>query len=272
MGFGKFERVAGFFASALIFLLLEGAASSEDLKPAGSVQPIDKELCDGMRRRHTLNGVFSSCERLRLVRFSYVNFRGETQNDGRIVVLDALANQVLLLFEDLRLARFPIEKAKLMSDYDGNDEMSMDDNNTSSFNDRKIAGSNRISMHAYGAAIDINPKINPFVARNGTSETVKPKSGAPYLNRSVGSPGMTEPVRAIFAKHGFAIWGGAWHNPVDYQHFQLSRSLAEKLVALQGEQAREHFESYVEAYRICVAGSDAPSSAAAAKCEEKAAN
>jgi len=247
-----------------------GIAAGEDHE-AVSVQSIDEKSCDDMRRHHVLNGGFSSCGRLRLVRFSYINFRGETGNTGAIVVLDAVANQVLLLFEDLRRARFPIEKANLMNDYDGNDDRSMNDNNTSSFNDRNIAGSTRISLHAYGAAIDINPKINPFVVR-GRNKIVKPKSGAAYLDRTAKKPGMAEPVKAIFADHGFTVWGGDWRNPTDYQHFQLRRDLAGKLIALPAEKAREYFESFVQSYRKCVAEAGEPRAEAAAKCGAKALN
>jgi hypothetical protein len=255
----------------LILLPGEGIAANEGGKPGGSVEPVDRNLCDDMRRHHVLNRMFSSCKRLRLVRFSYVNFRGETENDGMIVVLDAVADHVLMLFNDLRLAGFPIEKARLMDAYDGNDDASMTDNNTSSFNDRTIAGSKRISMHAYGAAIDINPKTNPFVVRGG-KELVKPSSGAAYLNRSAHGPGMAEGVITIFANHGFLIWGGDWRNPVDYQHFQLSRDLAEKLIAMPGDEARDYFENYVAAYRTCAEEAGEPRSAATAKCGGKLVN
>jgi hypothetical protein len=268
----RFRRIRGSLTAGLILFSCDGIGFSHAQTFGGSVQPIDQELCDDMRHRHVLTGVFPSCGRLRLVRFSYINFRGETRNDGAIVVLDAVANQVLMLFEDLRLAHFPIEKAKLMNTYDGNDDASMSDNNTSSFNGRNIVGSNRISMHAYGAAIDINPRNNPFVVRGGGRKIVKPTSGAGYLDRSARSSGMAELVREIFANHGFTIWGGNWPNPVDYQHFQLSRALAEKLIALPAERAREYFETYVLIYRKCIAEAGEPHSVAAAKCGGKLVN
>src|SRR5271165_6657016 len=243
-------------AAGLSLLTYGGIASAQRHELSGTIELIRPELCDDMRRHH-VKSMFPSCERLRLVRFSYINFRGETQNDGSAIVLDAIANEVLLLFDDLRLAHFPIEKAQLMTAYDGNDDLSINDNNTSSFNDRNIAGSSRLSMHAFGAAIDINPQNNPFLLR-GKRQIVKPVSGSAYLDRSVNSPGMAEQVRAIFAEHGFIIWGGEWRNPLDYQHFQLSRDLAEKLVALPEKEAREYFESYVRTYRKCIGEADKP--------------
>ena len=51
------------------------------------------------------------------------------------------------------------------------------------------------------------------------------------LNRENLRKGMVTPeVVAIFAKHGFNDWGGAWkERRVDYMHFQIPRPLGEKL-------------------------------------------
>ncbi len=53
--------------------------------------------------------------------------------------------------------RYPIHKIRLVSNYKGIDWLSIENDNTSAFNCRKVAGSNRWSKHAYGRAIDINP-------------------------------------------------------------------------------------------------------------------
>jgi hypothetical protein len=42
---------------------------------------------------------------------------------------------------------------------------------------------------------------------------------------------MAESVTQIFAAHGFTEWGGRFRDP-DYQHFQIPRPLAQKLVRL----------------------------------------
>ena len=52
-----------------------------------------------------------------------------------------------------------------MNAYDGDDDASMEANNTSAFNDRNVVGTQSLSMHAYGAAIDINPVQNPAYDR-----------------------------------------------------------------------------------------------------------
>jgi hypothetical protein len=144
-----------------------------------------------------------------------------------------------------------------MNDYDGNDDASMADNNTSAFNVRKIVGGSKISLHAYGLAIDINPVQNPFVKRRGTTLDFSPPGGvenANRLNERPGKPtrpGMAEAVVDIFADHGFLIWGGYWDDPIDYQHFQVSRKLAEKLAELSPEEAQRAFDRHVRRYRNC---------------------
>jgi hypothetical protein len=227
------------------------AAGNEEV--GGRVQPVDAQLCHEMKLRGVLAGRGPlTCERLKLVNFSYIDFNNNIKADGRIIVLDAISQHVLNLFNELKTSHFPIDRAELMDVYNGNDDASMDNNNTSSFNDRNVAGSNTISLHAYGAAIDINPRQNPYIIRQGAAIVIKPAFGADYVQRFKPFPGMAEQAVSIFARHGFAIWGGEWTNPKDYQHFQLDRRLAERLVKLTAEQASDYFNKYVLAYRNCL--------------------
>src|SRR5205085_493219 len=103
--------------------------------------------------------------------------------DGEIVVLDAVADQALAIFAGLRMRRFPIQQARLMNAYDGDDDASIEANNTSAFNDRRVVGTDSISMHAYGVAIDINPVQNPSYDRVNGVRTLVPKAGAEYADR-----------------------------------------------------------------------------------------
>jgi hypothetical protein len=239
---------------------------------SGSIHHVDDNLCQDMRNKHVLVTTFSSCDRLRLVRFAYVDFEQKIKSDGAIVVLDALSDQVLELFKELREANFPIEKAILMNAYDGDDDISMADNNTSAFNDRKIPGGQTVSLHAYGAAIDVNPAVNPYLIRTGTKSQIKPPAGAKYLGRSLMAPGMAEPAVQIFSNHGFLIWGGAWGNPKDYQHFQVSRDIVQKLLAMPAEEAREYFNKYAETYRRCMTLVTDPQNLEAVKCKGRLRN
>ena len=162
-----------------------------------------------------------------------------------------IAGQVLQIVNTLEAMGFPIAKASPIEAYEGNDEASMADNNTSSFNDRAIKGSSVTSLHAYGLAIDLNPVQNPFVKRERAALKITPKGAEPYSDRKSLRPGMAEAVVDVFADHGFVIWGGDWHNPTDYQHFQVSRDLAKELTAASPAHAQGLFELYVAHYQKC---------------------
>jgi hypothetical protein len=240
---------------AIVFILLIGAypklAAGGVRQNREGVAPISMEQCRDMKLHHVLNpGAVVGCDRLRLVSFRYIGFDGQLHNDGEIVVMDAVADHVLEIFVTLRNRRFPIERAKLMNSYDGNDDASIADNNTSSFNDRKVAGTTAISLHAYGLAIDVNPIQNPYVEHSRGILTFSPKAGARYADRKRIQSGMAETVVDVFADHGFATWGGHWRT-ADYQHFQVSRKMADQLARRSPVEAQALFDRYVEVYRAC---------------------
>jgi D-alanyl-D-alanine carboxypeptidase len=240
---------------AWLFFACRGGAT-----PIGMdrIFPVSETLCVDMVAHHVMNSAAPvSCERLRVLKFSYIGFDQLLHNDGEMVVLDAVSEYALKVFAELRKKRFPLAKAQLMNAYDGDDNASMSDNNTSAFNDRRITGGDLISLHAYGVAIDLNPVQNPYLKASGAMVTISPKDGADYLNRLNDRPGkmpragMAESVVDIFAKNGFLIWGGYWDNPIDYQHFEVGRDLAEKLVHSAPAVARELFAHHVTRYLTC---------------------
>jgi hypothetical protein len=233
------------------------AARAEDA-PAGTIVPVTQALCDDMKKHNVIRaGVPVGCERLSLITFSYMGFDGSIHQGGEIMVMDAAAENVLRIFTKLRELRFPIATARLVNHYDGNDDASMADNNTSGFNARSVAGSTKLSLHAYGLAIDLNPIQNPNADRSGAKLTFRPPAGADNANRLNDRPGkkvrlgMAEDVIDVFADEGFLIWGGYWDNPIDYQHFQVSRPLAEQLAGLAPAQAKAVYAQHVERYRNC---------------------
>lgn len=246
------HRLIASAAFVFVFLVAHSTALPSD---KGSVSRASPELCDEMVRHKTLiEGKPVSCRRLALVKFSYFGFDQKIHHDGEMVVLDAVADYVLKIFDTLLDRHFPLEKARLLNHYDGDDDASMDDNNTSSFNDRLVSGSKSLSMHAYGLAIDLNPEQNPSIQKTGTKTEISPKSGEDYLDRTRSKPGMAEPVIDVFADNGFSIWGGDWHHPIDYQHFQVSRGLVEQLIRVSSEEAKATFSQQVEGYRQCRQG------------------
>lgn len=157
---------------------------------------------------------------LRHLSMSYVGFDGQSHR-GVMIVDAAVADDVLQVFAALYEARFPIERMRLIDAYDGNDNRSMADNNTSGYNCRRVAGSTSWSDHAFGRAVDINPVQNPYVV----GDRVLPVAGRAFVavDRSAGAdtePGVIQvgdAARRTFDRLGWQ-WGGTYTDP-DYQHF-----------------------------------------------------
>jgi hypothetical protein len=218
------------------------------------------------------------CDRLRSVGFRYVDFHGQT-HVGQIVVLDAVAQGAQAIFDALYERKFPLNKVVPMERYHGDDNASMSDNNTSAFNARPITGETEWSMHAYGVAIDVNPRQNPYISFGDDGvATVLPASAAKEavnrLNYRPGKafrPGQAEDIVDIFASNGFLNWGGYWNFPVDYQHFEIgSRAFTNLLAGSSPADAQRIFERYVNAYAACMAEPPtAPHDAARAACVDK---
>ncbi|RYE06262.1 MAG: M15 family peptidase [Rickettsiaceae bacterium] len=177
---------------------------------------------------------YKSCpvqlEKLKLISVEYFDFSGKVK-EGCMVVHTVIAKAVVGIFKELADLKFPIAKMSTIDRYEGDDDRSMKDNNSSCFNYRKIANSSELSMHSYGLAIDINPLQNPYIVIDpiNHSISVHPKQGVSFLNRHNQRPGMVEPIVHIFKKYGFDVWGGEWNTPIDYHHFQTNRDLAKRL-------------------------------------------
>jgi len=157
--------------------------------------------------------------RLRRVEVNHLGFDLHTHR-GELIVHKDLVTEVITVFEQLYQLRYPIEKIRTVDHYpNADDELSMEDNNTSAFNCRAIPGTGRWSRHAYGRAIDLNPLLNPYIDRTGAFQ---PRNAEIYLDRNRIDPGLLHDgdlaVRA-FTDRGWR-WGGYWRNPIDYQHFE----------------------------------------------------
>ena len=149
-----------------------------------------------------------SLDRLDLVDVRYFSFDGKV-HQGQLVVDRALSREVRELFAAIERRRFPISKAVPIVRYGWNDRVSMKDNNSSGFNYRLIQGSKRLSKHALGRAIDLNPLLNPCLK--------KPILGT--YNPSVpGTLTKSSPIVRLFERRGWH-WGGHWRVK-DYQHFE----------------------------------------------------
>lgn len=161
-------------------------------------------------------------DELSYVHVLYTDFDGNSQ-EGELICNQSIAPDLVEIFHELYRAEYRIEKIRLIDAYEGDDDLSMADNNTSCFNYRVVSGSSSLSRHAYGLAIDINPLYNPYITYNRDQTiTVSPAAGADYADRSKAFPYKIDEddlCCRLFKEHGF-IWGGNWNSCKDYQHFQ----------------------------------------------------
>ena len=152
----------------------------------------------------------------------HIDFQGKTQQ-GIIICNRAIAQDLREIFAELYRRKYPIERIRPISEYGDDDERSMQANNTSCYCYRPIEGSTKLSNHALGRAIDVNPLYNPCVRRkkDGTL-LIQPATGRPYVDRSKSFKYKITPkdlCYRLFMQHGFR-WGGSWRSLKDYQHFE----------------------------------------------------
>jgi hypothetical protein len=160
-------------------------------------------------------------EELRYVKVLHWGFDGLTYS-GELIVNKSIAEDIVEIFKELYEQEYPIERMVLVDEYDADDNTSMAANNSSAFNYRVIDGTDRISNHSYGLAIDINPRYNPYVRTVDGKTVVTPVNGIEYEDRSLDCPyyiDEEDPCYTAFTERGFT-WGGEWKNQKDYQHFQ----------------------------------------------------
>ena len=151
----------------------------------------------------------------------YVDAEG-VDHQGTIICNKAIAKDLKEIFAELYKAKYPIERIRPISEYDNDDERSMSDNNTSSFCYRVVSGTAKLSKHAMGMAIDINPRYNPYVHRRTGALKIEPANGKPYADRSKTFKykiTQGDLCYRLFKQHGFR-WGGEWKTMKDYQHFE----------------------------------------------------
>ncbi len=143
----------------------------------------------------------------------YYNFAGKLCK-GQLVVNKAVQQDVSDAFQLIKEIKYPIEKVIPISNYDWDDDRSMEDNNTSAFNYRFVANTNRLSNHSFGRAVDFNPVQNPAVYKDGT---ISPKNSR-YNIKKKGTLHSKHKLVEFFKSRGWS-WGGDWNSLKDYQHF-----------------------------------------------------
>ncbi len=142
---------------------------------------------------------------------------------GEMVLNRRIADDVLEILKELYRQNYPIERMRLVDYWDADDERSMRDNNSSSFNFRFITHTTKVSKHGLGLAVDINPLYNPYYKlRSDGTEIIEPSTAGPYLDRAGDFDYKIvegDLCWKLFTEHGFE-WGGTWTQCKDYQHFE----------------------------------------------------
>lgn len=196
-------------------------ANAATLSQCFQVQKIPVSVYNRMENKSYSEGCTTNLANLRYVRVLHYGFDGEI-HIGELVVNHMIASDIVDIFKELFDAKYPIEQIALVDDYDADDNASMEANNTSSFNYRYVEGTTKLSKHAYGLAVDINPLYNPYVHTVDGEEVIVPENGEIYADRSMDCEYFIKKddlIYKAFTERGFT-WGGDWINSKDYQHFQ----------------------------------------------------
>ncbi|MFI6505034.1 M15 family metallopeptidase [Nonomuraea typhae] len=154
---------------------------------------------------------------LRLITMTYWGF-DDRAHTGELVVRETVTDDVVAVFKKLYGWRWPVRKMELVDAYKADDYDSIDADNTSAFNCRRATGSSNWSKHAYGEAIDINPRENPYVRADGGTAHQNAKR---FTRRPLEGKGVVNPADKVvkaFQNLGWE-WGGDWSGTKDYQHF-----------------------------------------------------
>ncbi len=196
----------------------------------GTAEPIPEEIRASMAGKSMPANATVSYDELSYLTIPHYDFDYNV-TQGHLVVNSALADEVLDIFADLFDIKYPIERMELIDKYDADDYTSIDYNNTSAFNYRvSTDGTGRLSKHALGRAIDINPQINPYVNSGGRGSH---SNASEYWSRDFSQwtsdiakaayIGPEAEIYKIFVdKYGWE-WGGSWSSYRDYQHFQKTQ-------------------------------------------------
>lgn len=186
-------------------------------------EPLSDEVFSRMQGKSYPKGCIIPRSSLCYLRVLHYDGAGEVRV-GELVCNKAIAASLLTIFRQLYEQRYPIERMVLIDDYDADDERSMRANNTTCFCYRTVAKSTKLSKHARGLAVDINPLYNPYYRKmaDGT-ERIQPANARPYLKRQSSFSYKIEKgdlCYRLFLQYGFR-WGGAWRTMKDYQHFEF---------------------------------------------------
>jgi hypothetical protein len=192
-----------------------------------SVEPLSRPMKTQLKARGFWHqGCPVPLSDLRLLTVSHRGFRGGTRT-GQLVVNKRAARPLARVFRRLYRLRFPIRHLRFDDAYGPRRGRPRDNDISGSFQCRQAVpspctggdGTGSWSMHAYGLAVDLNPRENPYI---GCGQSHDPATRR-YADRSRHRRGMvTRRVVEAFRSIGWG-WGGSWAGDTkDYMHFSSS--------------------------------------------------
>ncbi len=132
---------------------------------------------------------------------------------GELIVNEQIADDCKQIFTELFMQEYEIASMYLLEKYWTGDGVTMDtasieQNNSSAFNYRVVPGTDSLSNHAKGYAIDLNPLQNPYVTyrKDGSFRTYY-KDMEKYIDRSSGADSLSNHAK------GYAIDLNPLQNP-----------------------------------------------------------
>ncbi|MFV0537505.1 MAG: M15 family metallopeptidase [Dysgonomonas sp.] len=134
------------------------------------------------------------------------------QNLTTIIWCPKLVNQKLKI---TKINRVDKQLQKVSYELDNHPELKDYLLNSSTFYWRKVRGSNKLSTHSFGIAIDLNTKYSNYWQWDCRCSLETTTLG--YKNQ------IPQLIVDIFEKHGF-IWGGKWYH-YDTMHFEYRPEL-----------------------------------------------
>lgn len=192
-----------------------------------TVNEIDEEILQYINGKSYVKNDNIRLDELRYLKLLHYNYDHEIQV-GELIVNAKIAEDCREVFQELFREEYEIESMYLVDkfwtgDSVDSDTNSIEHNNTSAFNYRIVPNTDRLSNHAAGFAIDVNPMQNPYVKYNSDGSFAKYyKDMEKYTDRAQKKKHMishNDVCFQIFEKHGFT-WGGDWNSSKDYQHFE----------------------------------------------------
>ena len=192
-----------------------------NLLDAFSIADINDEIFSRIAGKSFKVNCTTPLTNLRYLSLLHKNLRGEVLS-GELICNAAIASDLLDIFKQLFNAAYPIEKIRLIDEYNADDELSMSDNNSSCFNFRFVSFTNRVSLHGFGLAVDINPLYNPYIKTVDGKKIIAPANSVDFEDRTKNFPykiTADDFCCRLFREKNF-IWGGdCWTDEKDYQHF-----------------------------------------------------